>query len=193
MLVSIGIMLVIISIVIFNQSKYTTGAAIQNAANDISLALRQAQVYGVSVKEFTPGSNDFSPAYGMSFNILSSGGNNAYIFFADRGVQNGRYDGVWACALGGASECLDKTTMGQGNIISGLCQILPPNVEVCNLGRVDITFLRPSTDARFAFFHSTGGQISLPNAKGVRIKLTSPSTGLIRSVVIYRTGQISVQ
>jgi len=195
-MVSITIMVVILSMVAFNQSRYTTGASLKNDANSISLSLRQAQVYGVSVKEFSPGTNDFSSAYGVSFNIISgSGSNNAYIFFADRiSSQNGEYDNTWACPLSPTSECLDKTILSKGNTISSLCIIYSSDINdngTCNLGRIDVTFLRPSTEAKIAFFNNAMVRMSPPPVRGARINLVSASG--TNSIIIYTTGQISVQ
>src|SRR6266481_8758790 len=68
LLVTIGITLVILGTLVFNQSHYSDSAALKNLADTIGLTVRQAQVYGVSVKEFNTGSNNFSSAYGVDFN-----------------------------------------------------------------------------------------------------------------------------
>lgn len=192
LVVSIAIMTIITAIILFNQKQYNNDAAIQNLANDISLSLRQAQVYGVSVKEFSPGSNEFTSAYGLSFNLTTSGSNNAFIFFADRGTRNTTYDSTWSCPLGGSSECVDKTTLTSGLRINALCSVPISGAEDCSPQRLDITFLRPSTYAQIVFLDSGGFVIPYPNAQGARIELISP-TGTIRSVIVYKTGQISVQ
>lgn len=185
-------MMVIITIVVMNQSKYTSGAALKNLANSIALSLRQAQVYGVSVREFGPGTEDFSAGYGIDFNLLSSGDDESYIFFADRGVKNGIYDGSWSCPSFTASECLTKTDILYGNNIHELCYIPLSGSENCTVGRMAISFVRPETEANFVFYHNNGTVMASDNAKGGRIKLSSPN-GNTRSVVIYTTGQISVQ
>jgi type II secretory pathway pseudopilin PulG len=193
-MVSVGIMMLITSVVVFNQSKYTSGAALQNLANDISLTMRQAQVYGVGVKEFSPGSNDFSSAYGMVFIKLSSNPifETNYIFFADRGTKNGVYDSGWSCPTGATSECLIKTLIPAGNKVSALCVIPATGTGSCTLGRIDITFVRPSTEAHIAYYDSGFGRVYYPTAKGARIKVSSP-LGDTRIIDVYTTGQISVQ
>lgn len=193
LLVSIGIMFVIISTVTLGQSGYSSGAALKNAVTDISLSLRQAQVYGISVKEFSTGTSDFSAAYGLSFMLPSaSGSNNAYILFGDRSPHNGVYDSGWTCPLGGTSECLKKISLTDSNTISSLCAVWLSGGEDCTLGRIDITFLRPSTDARIAIYNSGGQTISNSSIKGVKMVLVSPEAEE-RTVVVYTTGQISVQ
>ncbi|MDB5266944.1 MAG: hypothetical protein JWN89_759 [Parcubacteria group bacterium] len=193
LLVSIGIMLAIISTVFYNQSKYSQSSSLKNAANEVSLSIRQAQVYGISVKELTPGSDDFTHAYGTSFSIMSGEG-SAYILFADRFPYDSMYNDTWSCPTGGSSECMQKINMTTGNSITGLCVIQANSNEICNnVGRVDIAFLRPSTDAKLMFFNGSGNSFSPGNIIGARIILTSSTSGLTRSIVVYTTGQISVQ
>ena len=64
--------------------------------------------------------------------------------------------------------------------------------DICTVGRVDISFARPNTEAQILFFNN-GGQLFNPaNMKGAKIVLES-SGGLTRLVTVYATGQISVQ
>ena len=192
LVMSLGIITIILTLVLSNQSKYTDGTALTSLADDIGLSLSQAQIYGVSVKEFSPGSNEFNSAYGVEFNLTDSGSNDAYISFADRGSRNFQYDDGWACPIGGSSECLSKTTITRGNMITALCSITANNQESCNIGRIDVIFVRPLTNANFTFFNSAGNKFTVPNARGARIMLES-SSGATRSVVVYTTGQISIQ
>jgi len=199
LLVSIGIMLVITSTVLLNQGTYTSAISLMNLANDISLTIRQAQIYGVSVKELQTGTGDFSSAYGVEFNISNTGGNNAYIFFADRGgMKNGYYDGTWDCPIGGTSECLQKINLSSNNIISKLCMIRKNDNGQCSnnpsmlVDRVDITFLRPSNMANLIFFNNGGQTPGNQNIQGVEITVSSPTTAT-HTIIVYTTGQISVK
>ena len=182
-------MLVVISVVFFNQSGYLDSAALSNLADDISSKSVQSQAYGIAVKELAPGSANFSVAYGLPFSLLSSGSNTAYIYFAD---QNGNavYDGGWGSCT---PECLEETAILRGNYIEDLCIIRSSGGDQCNNAkRADITYLRPALLARISFFNNGGQQFNPSNAIGVRVKLKSPG-GLSRSVAIYQSGQVSVQ
>ncbi|MBX4195659.1 hypothetical protein KW796_01730 [Candidatus Parcubacteria bacterium] len=190
-MITVGVMLALTSIIGFNQSRYTSGAALKNLANNLGLSLRQAQVYGISVKEYSPGAaGGFSAGYGVEFDISSGGDNTSYIFFADRSPLNGRYDGNFTCPIGGASECLDKITMSGGNTVSKLCTIVDASgTESCNgITRLDISFVRPAIEAKISY---NGGPAD-PSLKGARVELTSID-GKKNSVVVYVTGQISVR
>ncbi|MDB5266612.1 MAG: hypothetical protein JWN89_427 [Parcubacteria group bacterium] len=211
-LVSIGIMLVIISVVIPNQSTYSKGASLKNLANDIALTVRQAQVYGTSVQGFKPGaaSTEFTDAYGVYFNIVPSTdplAKTTFTFFADR-PQGGQpknkiYDSGPTCPTLSAvpdSECIQKIPITGGNQIEDLCLIAVNGSISCSnvipIGGANISFLRPNTDASIVLM----GNSSFPGlyfictpttCKGLRIKLLSPSSAT-SSVDVYMTGQISV-
>lgn len=187
LIVSIGIMLVISSVIISGQGRYTSGVSLRNVANDLGLSLRQAQIYGVSVKELAPGGGNFNVGYGIAFNTATppSGDEQSFIFFADRN-GNGIYDGTWDCPLGPTSECLDKTTLTSGNHVSDLC-IIASGVETCeDISRLDISFVRPAIEARIYY---NGGAMG---ASGAEVKLGSLDDRE-NSVTIFSTGQISVQ
>src|SRR3989344_1854050 len=191
LLVTITIVTVILTIVVLNQSTYTDTAALSNLADEIGLTVSQAQAYGIGVKEFSPGTSNFSASYGLTFSLLSTGSNKAYLSFADRD-GNYIYGGDWSCPVGGASECLSKSDISRGNYIESICIVRTAGADLCDVGRADIVFARPSTEDQTVFFNNGGQQYSPANIKGARIVLKSPH-GSTRSVVVYETGQISVQ
>ncbi len=190
LLVSLGIISVILSMVVFNQNKYTDAASLSLLADEISQTVSQAQAYGIAVRELSPGTADFTVSYGITLSILTSGSNVAYLFFADRN-DNNLYDGDWTCPLGGASECLEKVAIRHGNYIDSLCVIRENDTDLCNVGRLDVSFVRPKTEAQILFFDTSGAPLNPAGSIGVRVVLKSPS-GNIQTVVIYETGQVSV-
>ena len=186
LIVSLGIIVVILSLVLSNQSKYTDGTMLTGLADDISLSLSQAQIYGISVREFSPGSSEFEIAY------TSQGDSSSYLYFADRGAVNHVYDSGWNCPTDTSSECISKTSITRGNAIIKLCAIPDSGPDFCDVGRLDVTFLRPLPDASLVFFDLTGAPLSLSSIKGAKIEVGSPS-GATRSVSVFASGQISVQ
>lgn len=188
-MVTITIGLVILTTVSLGQSKYNEASSLKGTVNDISIALRQAQIYGISVKEFTPGSNDFAASYGLSLNIVYP---SAYVYFADRGTKDGIYTGAFGtCAAGGGTECIEVVPIPRGNTITSICTIPLSGADVCNVGQTHITFVRPATEAKIVSYNTTGGLIA-PGYKGVKINFRSPSNST-RYITVYTTGQISVQ
>lgn len=184
LMVSMGIMFLISTMIAGNQSQYTSGASLKNIANDLGLSLRQAQVYGISVKEISPESNEFTAGYGVAFDLAED--DKSFIFFADRD-RDGAYDDSWSCASGGESECLDKTVLLSGNYISDLCVIDDNENYSCGSDELSIIFLRPAIEARI---YEGGGEIGSGEI-GACVELGAVD-GRKYSVEVYTTGQISV-
>jgi prepilin-type N-terminal cleavage/methylation domain-containing protein len=195
LLVVMSLIGLITSIVIFNQSSFSDRLALSNAVNDIELTIREAQVYGIGVREFIPTSNEFSVSYGVSINLNNSGSsNNSYIYFADRSPTNGFYNTPTTCVADGSSECIQRLYLNRGNVITTVCAIPSSGPEQCSpgVGRIDITFIRPNPNAQIVFFNNSGTQINFVNPIGARIEILSPK-GSRQSVVVYRSGQIAIQ
>jgi hypothetical protein len=198
MLTSLALMTIILSTVLVGQSKYSDGVNLSNATDNVSLALFQAQVYGVSVKEASTGSQDFNSPYGVSFNRidLSTGNstNQNYIIFTDRVVKNQRYDyTAWWGDCSSGSECLENNLLPGKSYISAFCIVRSNASEICGTAnRVDVVFNRPNPDAIIKFYNLGGNPINTANVIGARIQITYPG-GPTKSVVVYNTGQISVQ
>jgi hypothetical protein len=190
-MVSISIGVLVLTTVIGGQSRYTDLAALKAAADDLSLNLRQAQVYGVSVKGSTDGQNDFNSSYGLS--IDSFGNKTTYILFIDKN-KNTYNDGNFTCGTG--SECVVINTFTRGNKVNKICRLFTgSSPEICDVGRADIYFQRPSTEAKFGYIWDNVGYAQIQptaNLKGLRIELISPKN-LTKSVTILKTGQISIQ
>jgi|SRR3989344_1741859 len=195
-LVSISIVTIILTVVISNQSTYTSGIALTNLADEVASSLSQAQSYGVGVREVIVGSSEFSAAYGLTFSLLGSGANDAYLYFADRDIPGEPgykiYNGDWSCPTGGSSECLAKNIISRGNYIFDLCATRSSGGDQCNMGRIDITFTRPKTEAQFSFLNNGGNPVNPPNVTGAKIIFKSPN-GATKSTTVYTTGQITVQ
>lgn len=191
-MVTLSIIALISTIVVRSQSSYTQAAALTNLSDEIASRIVQAQIYGIAVRERTPGSADFSGSYGLSMSLLSGGSNTAYLSFIDKN-GNQIYDGSWDCEMGGAAECLEKVDIQRGNYIHQFCVIRSTGGEICGTAeRADISYARPFIEARIRLFDSGGQVYSPPNMIGVKIVLKS-ETDLSRSVSVYQSGQISSQ
>ncbi len=165
LMVSVAIIVVITAVVMFNQNNLSEQISLTNLVSDISLRIRQAQVYGISVKEFNPSASQFSfnTAYGVDFNIGSTNPSNAgYFLFADLNAD-GYYDGTYTwntpptCTNGATSECIAWNALPGSNTITKLC-VLPSGggPGICTIKRLAITFLCPSPSANMVFWDSTG-------------------------------------
>ena len=192
LLVSVGIITIITAVFIFNQRNYADAILLQNSLNDLELQIRTAQVYGVSVREFSSGGGEFTAGYGVSIILSGTGGEGGTttISFADRitGSGKGYYDTPSVCTPGASSECLEKIAVGRGNYISSICVIQSDNTCNTTVSRLDISFLRPNPNANMIFFQ--GDVATLYSGYiGARVTMISPNASN-RYLYIYTTGQI---
>ncbi len=182
-LVSVSIMSMVMTIVLFGYSSFNDGLALGSSVQEMAIAVRQAQTYGLTVKEAVVGGGNFNSAYGIYFNPVSEPGD--YYLFVDKN-SNAYYDVGTGCGSG-STECVEKISLTNNVKISSIC-----NDSGCvGTNIVNIIFLRPNPDAQIYFGNSLGINTSGPHLN-VRVALTSPQ-GVTRNVIIESTGQILIQ
>jgi len=185
-----GVIVVVSSVILVNNSRFGGAALLQNLAYDIALSVRQAQVYGISVRGF--GVSNFSAGYGVHFDMSSP---TTYVLFADALTVNGVYDCSNPINPTPANcELVASTDIGRGYQISALCGTKSGN-EKCDYNTLDILFKRPEPDARISA--SNGSEVSCtinPNQceESARIIVKSPREDEM-SVAVDAVGQIRVQ
>lgn len=177
LVVSVAIFTIITSVILARHSQFSGTLLLENLAYDIALSIRKAQVFGLSVREFTTGSSEFNVGYGVHFD---SADNTSYIFFADRDRDE---------AYGGSGEIVETFSLRRGNTISEFCGILANGTEKCTDSGVtflDIVFERPNPEAII--------KSNLPGNtyESARITVSSPQ-GTTWNVETFITGQISIQ
>lgn len=185
LLVSITIISVTVVIVFFNGREFNDNFALVSVAKELSLSIRQAQSYGVSVKEDQSTSGQFGYAYGIAFILDDS---NAYMFI-DRN-SNRKYDGDSSCSS--SSECIEKIPMKYGIYTYEICGVILGNSSnYCSSSnrKAHITFLRPSTDASISI--TNPGDNDSSTWTKARIRLRSPKLKNMY-IIIDSTGQINI-
>ncbi|OHB08940.1 MAG: hypothetical protein A2W64_02850 [Candidatus Zambryskibacteria bacterium RIFCSPLOWO2_02_39_10] len=180
LMVSISIVSVIMTVVLFTYSSFNDSLALSAAGQEVASAVRQAQTYGLSVKEFSVGSEQFTSGYGIYFDPVSDP-TNYYIFVDING--NKKYDSGGGCGVVG-TECVETGTLRNNVNVSSVCDAssCPPS----GARSLHVTFLRPNPDAVINFVNDAGttigaltGKITLKSAKGTELKVTVESTGQI--------------
>ena len=193
LIVVVGIITIITAVVLANNNKYGGSVLLQNLAYDIALSIRQAQVYGISVRSL--GSSNFSVGYGMHFDISDP---THYELFADKND-----DGFFTSDL---DPALDENVspspyvIGRNYSIAKLCAPAGTDSSTCSsVNQLDIQYKRPEPDANISARTGTGGGTGQSCVKhsnqcqdSGRIVVQSPR-GDILSIVVDATGQISVQ
>ncbi len=196
LLVVVSIIAVISTVIIFNHKKFNDNLELTNLSYEVALALRQAQVYGVSTKDFNdPTATEeerFGLAYGVHFDIKYP---TSFVFFADRDGDKKYTGSSTDCADGSPDACLELFNIGKGNKIKDLCDIQSNGNYDCGPGNsvikneAHITFIRPEPDATLRFTNNAHEAVSTPNT--MAICLVSPQ-GKIKEIRVYKTGQISI-
>jgi len=172
----IGIITLITTIGLANYSQFNSRTLLDNLAYDVALSVREAQYYGISVREDI-GAGDFDAGYGVYFDASDP---NSYVFFVDSN-RNQSFNGSASPCNG---ECLDVYTVGGGYSISDLCATPPGGTETCDLDDLTIAFNRPDPDAILSSGATSGyaeAKIAIRSAKGGE-----------QSVYVASTGQIGV-
>ena len=77
LLVAVSIFVVISTVILANHSRFNSSVLLGALAYDLALSVREAQVFGTSVREF---SSSFQVGYGVHFEI---GSPQLFYFFAD--------------------------------------------------------------------------------------------------------------
>ena len=192
LLVTLAIVTVVMTVILFNYRTFTDNLAISSAAQEISIAIRQAQSYGINVKEAKVGGGQFA-GYGIYFNPTDVTTNTSYVLFADQPlpglfVGNKKYDEGSGCGSL-TTECIEKFNLRNGVILSSL------NSSTCNpinaVRSLSITFLRPNPDADINLVNN-GGNIMCASQKNSQIGITSLN-GKTLIISVDSTGKVSIE
>jgi len=201
MLVSLGIIVIITSIVLLGQSSFNRGIVLTDTAYTVAFTLREAQSLGLSSRKFGLTQN---AGYGVHF---TSANKTAYSLFSDtiptapgstqggkcagHSVSSGAEAKPGNCIYDSIAEQVTAFTLNKGFTISSFCGVDTGGSTRCSgsyLDAMDITFLRPSTQASITGTRA-GTIIELVSAI---IHISSPDGTQERCVKVTRVGQIAV-
>ena len=179
LIVVIAIMVTVSSLVLANYPGFNERLAVRRQAEEIASNVRQAQSYGLGVKEF--GSNDF-PGYGVYFqsNVIDS-----YVLFADS-VRNLTYDAL------SNEKIKDLPILGNVRIYDLCANQKQSPAGPCGLASLTVVYTRP-----VPIVSLKGGSSPLcAGASGswcdIEIKIRG-SRGTTRTIVIWLSGQINIE
>jgi prepilin-type N-terminal cleavage/methylation domain-containing protein len=183
LLVVVAIFSMLTAVTIYNYAGFNSRIILTNMAYEVSLAVREAQTYGLSVRG---SGGDFGAGYGVFFR-LGAGHEDRFRIFQDLNDDN-RYTGTAVCATD--DECIEEPAFQRDIaftdftvISSGGCQTL---TERQNL---NVSFKRPNPDACI-MVGGSGGTNSCVELSSAQITLSSGD--LDHYVIIRNNGQISV-
>ncbi len=181
LLVSISIFTVITTIAVFNNTQFNSSVLLTNLAYEVGLSVRQAQFYGITVKQTAGDPTAFDSGYGVHFDTSSP---STYVLFED--VNTCVYPAICTNKMYDVGDVGTETfNIQKGNLIGKICVTDSSNVTSCSNSVVDIAFVRPNPDA---YIRANGAGTAYQKAE---ICIYSPK-GAIRKVIVESTGQISV-
>ena len=180
LIVVVAIFLIITSVVLINQNKFSSDINLNNAAYELSLAIRKAQVYGLSVRGESGLSNSFDSAFGMSFDSDST---KSFIFFSDSVGDDGVY-------TEGSDSKISTFVLENGTYISGLCTYRGNSANcVEDLEKIYITFKRPNPEAIIKDNKSDNTEGNNVRSRA-EITISSALGHKTKKVIVTNTGQI---
>ena len=183
LLVTITIFVILTGVVLFNQSKFNSSILLTNLAYDTALTVRQAQTYGINIKEFNVnGTGNFFVPYGVHFDISAP---KSFILFADLD-KKGYYD-FSTSTCDAPSGCVNRYNISRGNYISDLCT----SDMICGFKKMDIVFIRPNPDAHISVSADGSTATRVPDQVSAIIKLKG-SDGSVRKVSVRNNGLIEI-
>lgn len=173
LLVSISIMAIIMGIVLTRQDTFNGAVLLRSQAYEVALALREVQLNAVSASSIE---GNYRTLLGVEFTTTNTG-KNKYQIFRDINA-NGQID---------SGEPFGK----QGSLDKRF-EISAIRVDGVAIPTVRIIFERPDFDAKF--FNASGAAL---NASEVELDVfrtgqTGTGPGVLRTIQVTSTGQITV-
>lgn len=174
--------MVLSGVVLSANTRFGNKIVLQNLAHDIALTVRQAQVYGISVRGYS--STNFNVSYGMHFTLPAANTASTYELFGD-GNSNGIFDAS-------AGETVSATTLTGGYYIVDLCARTTSGRNDCGLASLNVFFRRPEPDACIGLnqnavyssqnicqFTYDRAQVIIESNRGQRATITIEASGQI--------------
>lgn len=212
LLVVTGIFAMMTTLVLANYPRFNAQIILENTAYEVALEVRQAQSFGLGVREAAAVADVF-PGYGVRVPDITI--DNTKIFlYADipsmpGGDGNNMYDGGTNC-IPGIDECVEVLQL-QKYAVYAVCgnwrtdypsePAFRETADVdayvgtghCAIDSLDINFTRPNPDAFLQGY--AGGVVDhpLPNGYSDIAIVIATSDGHVRTVVVWSTGQITVE
>lgn len=210
MLVVVAIIAVISGVIMFNYSDFSTNVSVRNLSQEVALSIRKAQTYATSVRSVdgtTIVDSSAYAGYGISFSTNDTATDpylptsKQFVLFVDIPGSDSDTQGTYGSQMAtcgaptsSGNECVEAFGISTADKIVAICggdvaTYASTPASCTSTGSVDISFKRPSPDAKITYTSTSGvsvqsayAQIILESAKGVR-----------RGITVWNTGQIGVQ
>lgn len=189
LMVTIAIMITLMSVLLFNQRRFGLATAGNNSAEQVSIALREAQVYASGSKNFRAGSSNFNVNYGVFFDTAVA---TQMTLFGDcypnLTTPNYKYD-TNGCPIGG-NESVRQFTFDPKFRVTRLCvnTAADPASPTCptNTTTLNVVFNRGNLDAVISRTGSDRNNYA-------EIELRSLDNSITKVVAIWSSGRMYIK
>lgn len=149
MLIVFAIISIILLIIFFSGASVNSNLALKEAADDIALMFRRAQIEGLAVLENPKSTNDFEVGYGIYFERGES--DSSFVYYVDHntsGSRNNVYDNGFSCNASDR-ECVEVVSLDQGVTIAEMCGVGPTSScsSISDSDGMSVVFSRPRPEA----------------------------------------------
>jgi prepilin-type N-terminal cleavage/methylation domain-containing protein len=198
LVVTISIISLIYTVLLGSRNRYSDQLILKNEAYNLSLALRQAQLYSLGVVS-SGNTQYFNTSYGVSFGICRRDRGHVYSF-VDQNL-NGVYDDATEPVVDYQFPSSVRINSVNGTKADGAYEAGATNcgggAPGTGIKYVDITFTRPSPVASIKYFKTVAPNDPTPvphiSYAPVCIKLENQSAGLTAAVKVDTSGQITLK
>ena len=194
MVVVLGVIVMILSLTLTSFPKLRNQIAVTLATRQMALAIRQAQSYAISVRDFNstfakticnspnpPNPPARYPPYGVH---LMTAVPDTFIVFGDITCSSPP-----AYNSGNVpSEIVSQTYMQNGTKISALTGYV--GAVMTNLNRIDIVYQRPTPSVTIVGYPVAGGNFSYNK---ITITISSADNTINKIITVGASGQVSLQ
>lgn len=195
MVVVTAIFVMVTGVVLSNLPSFRNRASLDLTAQEMALAVREAQVYGIATRVVSVGSNEY-PSYGIHFEITDEPAGKFTMFADNSAIEDGNklYDPGDGCnARGINTECLEEF------FLEGQFKILKICIDSGNSATsdkcydqdvaVDVVYTRPFPEPSICF--SAGGSPATCEHINAIVTLGSVGGSETRDVFVWNNGQIA--
>jgi len=211
LLMVVAVITIITAFILSNQGRFNSATLLRSFAYSVALSLRQAQLYGSSVRgTMQSGLTTFNAGYGINFSVADTG---HYYLFADRDNNGCRSGDSYTCNGVGVAggEDLSTFSLNSPYVISDLCVLYAGNT-LCSaacpspaplggagctpsaISALTVVFHRPNPEACItdnAGLYCATGAVSPFAAAYIQIQNTADPSNT-RSITVTQTGEIQV-
>jgi len=209
LMVVVGIFAFMSTLVLANYPRFNAQIILENTAHEVALEVRQAQSFGLGVREALS-EVDTYPGYGVYVPDIEDYDPMVYLYadipLPGNDLGDGAYEGG-AC-IPGSGECVEVLHLRNHGIATVCADLKTGNPGIdpfrtmddvlpyvdsgyCGKDAADIIFTRPNPDATIHTYDD-GGEDPSGHVNDVALIVSTPQ-GDVRTVVVWSTGQITVE